>query len=208
MEIFLSHQGLWLEILFFEDSHHHILIDAGASQANITRREELGSRLVAGCEPGARRNSIPVIQQFKVWMHRERDASTIWRNVALFSGLDHIDIAVENFSETVTFLTELGFEIIRDNGNRGTVEIRFPGGADQPFIELRPCVDKQGNRTPAGLRHLALRAQDFEKTYSELKEKGFEFRGVPRLVESSGRTVVSINDPNGSQLQIVSAETD
>lgn len=124
----------------------------------------------------------------------------------MFSGLDHLDIAVERLGETVEFLKKLGFEVIRESEERGSVELRFPGGPEQPFIELRSCQDRNGNVKPAGLRHIALTAPAFDETYTALKAQGLSFKGEPRFVEASGRRVVNAIDPNGTPLQIVSAE--
>jgi catechol 2,3-dioxygenase-like lactoylglutathione lyase family enzyme len=121
-----------------------------------------------------------------------------------FEGIDHIDLAVENFDEMVKFFRGLGFVDVRERTDSESVELRVPGGTGQPFLELRGTVRKNGDVIEPGLRHIAMRVPDLEAAYEDLLSRGYKFNGVPRLV-SSGRTVVGLIDPEGNQLQLVSA---
>ncbi len=125
--------------------------------------------------------------------------------MSMFVGLDHLDIAVENPEAMADFLISLGFVELRRIASRGgTIELRFPGGEDQPFIELRPTKNPKGETIPAGLRHMALRAENLEQAYADLEAKGYQFTSPPRAVETSGRTLTSLIDPEGGRLQLVS----
>lgn len=124
----------------------------------------------------------------------------------LISGVDHIDIVVEDTERMAEFLIALGFTVIRRTaGARGSIELRFPGEGDQPFIELTPSTTPDGKTRPLGLRHLAVRAPDLEETYSVLSARGYRFNGPPRQVGDTGRTLTNLIDPEGNPLQIVSA---
>lgn len=124
----------------------------------------------------------------------------------LISGLDHIDIVVEDTERMAGFLTALGFTVIRRTaGTRGSIELRFPGEGEQPFIELTPSAAPDGRTRPLGLRHMAVRAPDLAETYRVLSAQGYRFNGPPKQVGDTGRTLTNLIDPEGKPLQIVSA---
>lgn len=120
--------------------------------------------------------------------------------------IDHIDIVVDDPQKMAGFLEALGFVRLRETGGgRGSVELRFPGEGDQPFVELTPSAQANGTRRPLGLRHLALRAVDLDATFAALSGQGFEVASPPRAVAETGRRLFNLRDPEGGTLQIVSA---
>lgn len=125
--------------------------------------------------------------------------------MAMFEGIDHIDIAVDDPEKMAGFLTAFGFEMVRRApANRGSIEVRFPGGPTQPILELTPSRSPTGKVIPLGLRHLAIRASDLEATHKELLAKGYKFSGPIRDIEDTGRRLANLVDPEGKTLQIVS----
>jgi catechol 2,3-dioxygenase-like lactoylglutathione lyase family enzyme len=126
--------------------------------------------------------------------------------MAAFEGIAHIDVVVDDPEKMTEFLFALGFEMVRRApANRGSIEIRFPGGDKQPILELTPSESPNGKGFPPGLRHIAIRAKDLEATHTELLAKGYKFSGPIRDIEDTGRRLVNLVDPEGKTLQIVSA---
>lgn len=123
--------------------------------------------------------------------------------------LDHIDIVVSDPQIMARYLESLGFRRIRETaGGRGSIELRFPGEGDQPFIELTPQVAADGSARPLGLRHMALRADNLDSTHASLTELGFEAESPPRLIAQTGRRLFNLRDPEGNVLQVVSGQGD
>ena len=126
--------------------------------------------------------------------------------MAAFEGIDHIDVVVDDPEKMTEFLLALGFVMVRRApASRGSIEIRFPGGDNQPILELTPSKNPNGKVIPLGLRHVAIRAQDLEATHAELLAKGYKFNGPIRDIEDTGRRLANLVDPEGKTLQIVSA---
>jgi len=74
-------------------------------------------------------------------------------------------------------------------------------------IELMPVRVQEPkpdahHRWAPGLRHLALRVDDFDKAYAKLKSLGVEFIAEPQAAIGGGK-IVSFRDPEGNELQIV-----
>jgi catechol 2,3-dioxygenase-like lactoylglutathione lyase family enzyme len=120
------------------------------------------------------------------------------------SGLDHIDIVVDDVPQMRGFFEAVGFTLIRqtDHGG-GAVELRFPGEGDQPILELTPRVGADGTEKPLGLRHMALRVADIEATFAEFATRGLHPAKPPRVVPETGRRLANIIDPSGNALQFV-----
>jgi glyoxylase I family protein len=122
-----------------------------------------------------------------------------------FLGIDHIDIAVANPHQVADFLISLGFtEVRRTDHGGGAVELRFPGGTEQPILELTPAVSENGDKLPLGLRHIALRCANIDEAFAALSKNGFIFDKPPRTIAHTGRRVTSVIDPEGRPLQFVS----
>jgi catechol 2,3-dioxygenase-like lactoylglutathione lyase family enzyme len=120
--------------------------------------------------------------------------------------LDHIDIVVADPQVMAQYLETLGFQRIRETaGGRGSIELRFPGQGDQPFIELTPQLAADGSSRPLGLRHMALRAGDLDADYAALGSEGFETDSAPREIAQTGRRLFNLLAPEGNILQVVSA---
>lgn len=117
--------------------------------------------------------------------------------------LDHIDIVVEDVVRMRDFLIAIGFEFVRqtDHGG-GAVELRFPGGADQPILELTPAQAGNGTRRPLGLRHMALSVDDIDATSRQLSQVGLEVE-TPRVVPETARRIANVTAPDGNLLQLV-----
>lgn len=127
----------------------------------------------------------------------------------VFEGIDHIDIVVEDPHAMSAFLQKLGFSVIRETpAGRRSIELRFPGGSGQPFIELTPALAPDGSKRPLGLRHMALRTSNLHETFQALTAQGMKTDSRPRVIGDTGRSLFNLIDPEQNTIQIVSAESD
>ena len=126
---------------------------------------------------------------------------------ALFDGIDHIDMAVEDVQATAAFYAKLGFEVVRRTAHAGgAIELRFPGPGTQPVLELIPCVKPDGTRiAEPGIRHIGLRCLDIHAARSALLNRGLAFKNEPRFVDVTQRWLCNTIDPSGSIVQLVGA---
>lgn len=124
--------------------------------------------------------------------------------MAYLGSIDHIDVVVEDPKKMADFLVSIGFTHVRETeGGRGSVEVAFPGEGDQPILELTPSDQGNGKVRPLGLRHIALRSTNIDKTFEELNARGYTFDKPPRLIPQTGRMLTNLKDPEGRSLQIV-----
>lgn len=124
--------------------------------------------------------------------------------MAYLGSIDHIDVVVDDPRKMAEFLVSVGFTPVRETeGGRGSIEIAFPGEGDQPILELTPRDQGNGKVRELGLRHIALRSSDINKTFEELNSRGYTFDKPPRLIPETGRMLTNLKDPEGKSLQIV-----
>ena len=118
----------------------------------------------------------------------------------MLTGIDHIDIAVDDLDKWTQYFEAIGFTIIKKTTHGGgSVELRFPG-VDKPFLELTSTTRPNGNSFPAGFRHIALRADDMQKTFETLTANGVQIDRAPRRNAESGRMTMNAIDPSGQML--------
>lgn len=120
------------------------------------------------------------------------------------TGIDHIDIVVDDVPTMSAFFEAVGFSVIRETAHGGgAVELRFPGAGNQPILELTPRHGADGSTRPLGLRHMALRVTDIEATLADYATRGLYPAKPPRVVPETGRRLANIIDPAGNALQFV-----
>ena len=128
----------------------------------------------------------------------------------LFTAIDHPAIACYDVRKQIEwYCRRLGMRVIAsNNADPPGVIVGYgndaKGGA---MIELMPVRDPGARpadvaRFAPGLRHVALRVNDFEKAYADLKSAGVVFIGEPGNATGGGR-IISFRDPEGNELQIV-----
>ncbi len=118
----------------------------------------------------------------------------------LITGLDHIDIVVQNPEEISDFLCKAGFSLHRHLADgRGSIELKFP--SSDIILELTPASRPDGSRAALGLRHLALRCSDLDAAVTNLTDAGLNFPEGPRLVAATGRRVANALMPDNQVLQ-------
>lgn len=122
------------------------------------------------------------------------------------SAIHHIAIIVSDYLRSKDFyVNKLGFSVIRENyrPDKGDwkldlrinddTELEIFGVANPPARVTRPEA--------AGLRHLAFRVENIEKTAAELKALGILVEPI-RMDAYSGRKFTFFADPDGLPLEL------
>lgn len=125
------------------------------------------------------------------------------------TGIDHIDMIVEDVEASAKFYESLGFKRVTTPGFTGNgVQLRFPGEGEQPVLELYPVVSKAGvTRTP-GLAHIALGVRNLAEARAAFAAEGLAFDGEPRLIAASQRLLANVIAPDGRKVQFVEVAKD
>ena len=122
------------------------------------------------------------------------------------SAIHHIAIIVSDYPRSKDFyVNKLGFSVIRENyrPDKGDwkldlrinddTELEIFGVANPPARVTRPEA--------TGLRHLAFRVENIEKTAAELKALGIPVEPI-RMDAYSGRKFTFFADPDGLPLEL------
>lgn len=125
------------------------------------------------------------------------------------SAIHHVAIIVSDYEKSKDFyVNKLGFQVIRENYRESRrdwkLDLRLTEGEDAVELELfaEPDPPKRVNRPEAcGLRHLAFRVADVEKTVRELEEMGIACEPV-RLDEFTHKRMTFFFDPDGLPLEL------
>ena len=128
----------------------------------------------------------------------------------VFVAVDHPAIACRDTRRQIDwYRRKLGMRIVAQNDADPPTALM---GYDKDLrhgavIELMPARDDGPDPAAAarfapGLRHLALRVQNFDEAYDWLRQMGIEFLSEPGTATGGGR-IVSFRDPEGNELQIV-----
>ncbi len=117
--------------------------------------------------------------------------------------LHHSAIDVSDYDRAKMFyIDQLGFRILG--------EYCFPSGTRRMdcvlgSVRLEIFCSANARSKPEGrvygLRHLAFRVTDLEKTVAELKEKGIQTDGIRRDPMAEGR-MTFFHDPDGLELEL------
>jgi catechol 2,3-dioxygenase-like lactoylglutathione lyase family enzyme len=179
---------------------------AGSQLAPDFRPAEIDSqnrayKTMKYCKPG---NVSSRLQEKLVTKNVSPPLNRRMNQMAYLGSLDHIDIVVENPQKMANFFVSIGFKLVRKLDHGGdAVELAFPGEGDQPILELTSRDQGDGRVRDLGLRHIAVRSSDINKTFEELTARGFTFDKPPRPIEATGRMLTNLKDPEGRSLQIV-----
>lgn len=125
----------------------------------------------------------------------------------IFESIHHIAIIGRNYNKTKEFYIEkLGFEIIsehhRVDKNDIIINVEKENVVLEIFIKedapLRPPIPNPEN---AGLRHLAFKVKDVEKTLEEFDSLKIVHQGL-RYDDFDGKKMAFFFDPDGLPLEI------
>jgi len=105
---------------------------------------------------------------------------------------DHVEMNVKDVEASKKFFIEkLGFKL----------DSVLPGGG--VFVRSGDALIGLFGAKPLGLIHVALTADDVEKTMKEVSDKGVEFRrSKPSVNSGTGRMVTDFKDPDGNSWQL------
>ena len=122
------------------------------------------------------------------------------------SAIHHIAIIVSDYPRSKDFyVNKLGFSVIRENyrPDKGDwkLDLRIN---DDTELEIFGVVNPPARVTrpeAAGLRHLAFRVENIEKTAAELEALGIPVEPI-RMDAYSGRKFTFFADPDGLPLEL------
>ena len=124
----------------------------------------------------------------------------------LFDSIDHIAIISSDYQKAKDFYVDkLGFKVKREEERKDRddfiITLEAPNGI---LVEL--CIERNPPRRvtrpeAAGLRHLAFRVQDIEKSVEKLNKKGIETEEI-RIDPQNGKRMTFFMDPDGLPLEL------
>ena len=124
----------------------------------------------------------------------------------LFDSIDHIAIISSDYQKAKDFYVDkLGFKVKREVERKDRddfiITLEAPNGIlIELFIERNP--PRRATRPEAaGLRHLAFRVQDIEKSIEKLNKKGIETEEI-RIDPQNGKRMTFFMDPDGLPLEL------
>ena len=124
----------------------------------------------------------------------------------LFDSIDHIAIISSDYQKAKDFYVDkLGFKVKREVERKDRddfiITLEAPNGIlIELFIEKDP-PRRVTRPEAAGLRHLAFRVQDIEKSVEKLNEKGIETEEI-RIDPQNGKRMTFFMDPDGLPLEL------
>lgn len=111
--------------------------------------------------------------------------------------VDHIDLRVKEFDETIAMLEKLGLAVTRSMPMRNSVEMALPG-ENQVVFEIHKVQD--GAFT--GIHHIAFKSEGENDDVERLKANGIVFKSEKKKIADTGRTVSSFSDGTGLTWQL------
>ena len=124
----------------------------------------------------------------------------------LFDSIDHIAIISSDYQKAKDFYVDkLGFKVKREVERKDRddfiITLEAPNGIlIELFIEKNP-PRRVTKPEAAGLRHLAFRVQDIEKSVEKLNKKGIETEEI-RIDPQNGKRMTFFMDPDGLPLEL------
>jgi catechol 2,3-dioxygenase-like lactoylglutathione lyase family enzyme len=127
----------------------------------------------------------------------------------MYKGIDHVAIAARDSRALIEwYCAHLGMHVVSQNEKDPPTAL--VAGTEGSMFEIMPAneepVMEHGLFDP-GLRHVALRVDDFDTEYARLQELGVEFVGNVAAAMGGGK-MVSFKDPEGNVLQIAQRPAD
>ena len=124
----------------------------------------------------------------------------------LFDSIDHIAIISSDYQKAKDFYVDkLNFKVKREVERKDRddfiITLEAPNGIlIELFIERNP-PRRVTRPEAAGLRHLAFRVQDIEKSVEKLNKKGIETEEI-RIDPQNGKRMTFFMDPDGLPLEL------
>ena len=124
----------------------------------------------------------------------------------LFDSIDHIAIISSDYQKAKDFYVDkLGFKVKREVERKDRddfiITLEAPNGIEiELFVERNP-PRRVTRPEAAGLRHLAFRVQDIEKSVEKLNKKGIETEEI-RIDPQNGKRMTFFMDPDALPLEL------
>ena len=121
----------------------------------------------------------------------------------MIRSIEHIAIVAADSGTLARWYCDvLGFEMILENEESLTYFVRLPGGGILEFLSSNDRAPAVCAADDAGIRHIALKVDDFDSACRMLEDRGAVFVG-PYRETSAGTRFNFVADPEGNLLQIV-----
>ena len=122
------------------------------------------------------------------------------------SAIHHIAIIVSDYPRSKDFyVNKLGFSVIRENyrPDKGDwkLDLRINDDTELEIFSVANPPARVTHPEAAGLRHLAFRVENIEKTAAELEALGIPVEPI-RMDDYSGRKFTFFADPDGLPLEL------
>lgn len=116
----------------------------------------------------------------------------------------HIAIITSDYDRTVDFyVNKLGFGVIRENHRpeKNDIKLDLQLGDMELEIFIRPDAPQRPSPEAQGLRHLAFKVDNVDRTIAELARLGIVCEPV-RLDDYTGKKLTFFRDPDGLPLEL------
>ena len=124
----------------------------------------------------------------------------------IFDSLHHIAIISSDYHKAKDFyVNKLGCrvknEVERKDKEDYIITLEAPGEIEIELFIKKDAPKRVTHPEARGLRHLAFRVKDINKTVEELRKKGIETEEI-RIVPQNGKHMTFFFDPDGLPLEI------
>lgn len=118
----------------------------------------------------------------------------------MIQGLDHIALIISS-EKHISFYEALGFSVTEKiKRNYDEVVIMEAEGVVLEIFVDKNHPERLSKPEAKGLRHLALKVKNLEKTVEDLKQKGIQ--AEPVKTDWFGRRFTFVKDPDGQPIEI------
>jgi len=120
----------------------------------------------------------------------------------------HTMVRITDPQRSRAFYEALGFSFDRDmdivrNGEVEATNYFFTLGDHESVLELTYNHDGRTYDLGTGYGHIAVAADDLERTLTELKEQGIEPEREPYRVRDGGSLICFVQDPDGYRIELI-----
>ena len=113
------------------------------------------------------------------------------------SGVDHLNMTVKSFSESVKFYQDVfGFEIFEEGTSMSGLEYKIIGRKNKLVL----CI-YEGEPNTEGINHIGLHVENFSDVLEYLDKQGVSYQYGGHVHYDKSRSVY-INDPSGYEIEL------
>lgn len=123
----------------------------------------------------------------------------------MFDTIHHVAIIVSDYEKSKKFYVEqLGLPIIRENYRKERNDYKLDlkvGDIELEIFGMEKAPDRVTEPEACGLRHLAFKVENIEKTVKSLNLKGIQTEKI-RLDEYTQKRMTFFRDPDGLPIEL------